>query len=113
MCRLQGVKMHIATSLYAPAPSAAGDDLAGAGLDWIAELGLPVTSQIWFVPFSETQFHLPRVSLSEFIHSCAILFSYLFVVRQIWEFECSIPSDTFETESELIRDAEAGATSLY
>jgi hypothetical protein len=35
------------------------------------------------------------------------------VVRKAWEFECSILSDTFETESELVRDAEAGATSLY
>jgi len=38
MRRLQGVKMHIATSLLQL--SAAGDDLAGAG---ISELGLPVT----------------------------------------------------------------------
>jgi hypothetical protein len=109
MCRLQGVKMHIATSLQLPQQPGTTWPVLG----WIAELGLPVTSQIWFVPFSETQFRLPRVSLSEFIHSCAILISYLFVVRKTWKFECSIPSDTFETESELVRDAEAGATSLY
>jgi hypothetical protein len=113
MCRLQGVKMHIAGSQpLPPAPSAAGDDLAGAGMDrgaWtpcdVADLVCP------FLP--ETQFDLPRVSAREFIHSCAIVFSNLFVVRKTWEFECSILSDTFETESELVRDAEAGATSLY
>jgi len=49
MCRLQGVKMHIATSVQPPALLPAAD-LAGAGLDE-SELGLPVTSQIWIVSF--------------------------------------------------------------
>jgi len=44
MCRLQGVKMHIATSLSGRGP----------WTTWLvdgSELGLPVTSQIWIVSF--------------------------------------------------------------
>ena len=58
MCRLQGVKMHIATSLQLPPAAGGPDDLAGAG-DWIGAW-TPVTSQIWFVHFFKTQFDLPR-----------------------------------------------------
>ena len=109
MQQLQGVKMHIATS--SSCSLSGRDDLAGAGMDRGA--WTPVTSQIWFQCPFKTQFDLPRVSLSEFIHSCAILILNLFVVGKTWEFECSIRGDIFETESELVRDAEAGATSLY
>jgi hypothetical protein len=58
MCRLQGVKMHIATS-KAPSssPSAAGDDLAGAGMDRGAWTPCDVADLV--CPFlSETQFDL-------------------------------------------------------
>jgi hypothetical protein len=109
--QLQGVKMHIATSLQllAQRPGRLGRCWDGSrSLDSCDVADLVSMSG----PF-KTQFDLPRVSLSEFIHSCANLISYLFAVRETWEFECSISSDILETESELVRDAEAGATSLY